>query len=98
MYFSCTNGTMLLELYQGLLSYRSLQDKETYTISFGSDGHGGGDDYLMKELFEIMANGGEPKCSGSEGLESAVFALALDQAMRENRVIDLEPVWQKLNR
>ena len=67
-------------------------------IRFTGDGHGGGDDFIMKELFETMSTGVLPKCSGSEGLESAVFALALDQAAEEGTVIDLEPVWKNLNR
>ena len=42
--------------------------------------------------------GSAPKCSGSEGLESAVLALAIDQAARTGKVVDLEPVWKKLGR
>jgi len=98
MYFSCTEGTMLLDLYKSTLCYRLAGNKEIHTVDFAADGHGGGDDNIMSELFDVMQHGGEPKCSGSEGLESAVFALALDQAMRENQVIDLEPVWRHLNR
>jgi hypothetical protein len=52
----------------------------------------------MKELWATMTEGVPPKCSGNEGLESAVFALGFDQAAREGQIIDLEPVWQKLNR
>lgn len=52
----------------------------------------------MKELYDTMTNGTAPKCSGNEGLESAVFALALDQAARTGQVVDLEPVWKSLGR
>ena len=52
----------------------------------------------MKELYETMCNGTAPKCSGNEGLESAVFAIALDEAAEKGTMIDLEPVWKKLNR
>ena len=55
---------------------------------------------IMKELYEgpMCQEDALPKCSGNEGLESAVFALGFDQAAREGKIIDLEPVWQKLNR
>ena len=45
-------------------------------------GHGGGDAYIMKELFHTMTTGEEPKCSGSEGLESAVLARVFGKKLR----------------
>ena len=45
-----------------------------------------------------MSRGVPPKCSGNEGLESAVFALGFDKAAREGRVVDLEEVWKSLGR
>ena len=99
MYFSCTEGTIMLELYNRVIKYRFLGSDEENLITFKSaDGHGGGDAYIMKELFASMTTGALPKCSGSEGLESAVLALAIDQAARERRIVDLEPVWKKLGR
>jgi hypothetical protein len=52
----------------------------------------------MKELYDSMRTGAAPKCSGSEGLESAVWALAIDQASHSGQIIDLEKVWIKLDR
>ena len=99
MYFSCTEGTISVELYNREIKYRFLGDDEEHLITFKSeDGHGGGDASIMKELFASMTTGALPKCSGSEGLESAVLALAIDQAARERRIVDLEPVWKKLGR
>ena len=98
MMFHCTEGTMSLELYKGILKYQLMNDKMEYSLDFGSDGHGGGDEVIMKELYETMSTGVLPKCSGSEGLESAVFALALDQAAETSSIVDLEPVWKKLDR
>ena len=98
MVFHCTEGTMSLELYKGILKYQLMGDKMEYSLDFGSDGHGGGDEVIMKELYETMCTGTLPKCSGSEGLESAVFALALDEAAEKGTVIDLEPVWDSLDR
>jgi len=96
MYFSCTEGNLIVELYKSILRYRQLGDEGETVIDFGADGHGGGDSYIMKELFDTMTSGALPKCSGREGLSSAVFALALDQAARTGKVVDLTPVWQSL--
>ena len=99
MYFCCSEGTLKLELYDKILTYRKMGDGIIHTLDYsGIDGHGGGDSYIMKELYDSMINGTEPKCSGSEGLESAVYALALEEAAETGQVIDLEPTWEKLGR
>ncbi|MFA6816983.1 MAG: Gfo/Idh/MocA family oxidoreductase, partial [Lentisphaeria bacterium] len=98
MYFSCTEGTMIAELYSSTVKYKRIEDEGETVINFGADGHGGGDAFITKELYETMTKGIEPKCSGNEGLESAVVALAMDQAARTNQMIDMEPIWKKLDR
>lgn len=98
MYFSCTEGTMIIELYAGTLKYKCISDKEVTSIELSGDGHGGGDDYIMKELYDTMVNGTAPKCSGDEGLESSVVAITLDKAANAGTTIDLEPIWKKLQR
>ena len=99
MLFCCTEGTIKLELYEKKLSYRMMGDGITNTLDFsGVDGHGGGDAFIMKELYDSMVNGTEPKCSGNEGLQSAVYALALEEAANTGKVVDLEPIWKKLGR
>ena len=94
--FACTEGTMKLELFSNIIRYRRLGDEGVTELNFSGDGHGGGDSYIMKELFETMSKGVPPKCSGGEGLRSAVFALALDQAACTGEIVDLEPVWKAL--
>ena len=99
MYFSCTEGTMVLELYSKRLRYRLLNSIDEHVFHWDSeDLHAGGDPVIMKELLEVMLNGGTPKCSGVEGLESAVFAMALDKAMRTRKVVELETTWERLGR
>jgi hypothetical protein len=80
------------------LKYKRLGDEGVTHINFAGDGHGGGDSFIMKELYDSMVNGTLPKCSGVEGLESSVVALAIEQAKDSGEVFDLEPVWKKLNR
>lgn len=94
--FACTEGTMKLELYSNIIRYRRLGDEGVTELNFSGDGHGGGDSYIMKELYETMSKGVPPKCSGAEGLRSAVFALALDQAACTGKIVDLEPIWKAL--
>ena len=98
MFFSCERGTMILELYSGILKYRRIGDEGSTVIDIIGDGHGGGDSHIMKELYNTMVTGDAPKCSGVEGLESAVAAIALDQAAQTETMIDLEPIWKKLDR
>lgn len=98
MYFSCTEGTMVLELYSSTLRYKLIGDEGETIINFGADGHGGGDAFITKELYKTMSEGVKPECSGDEGLESAVVAIVMDQAAQTNQMIDLEPIWKKLGR
>jgi predicted dehydrogenase len=98
MYLSGTEGTLIVELYSGTLKVRNLGDDAVRNLTVGGDLHGGGDMFIMKELRDSMLSGKEPRCGGEEGLVSTVTALALDQAAREGRVIDLEPVWRDLGR
>lgn len=98
MFFSCTEGTMIVELYSGVLKYRCIGDEGVTLVDIAGDGHGGGDNFIMRELYDTMLNGTLPKCSGNEGLESAVVAIMLDKAADEGRVIDMEPTWEKLQR
>lgn len=98
MRFNCSEGTIILDLYSSSITYRKMGDETQQTIKFFNDLHGGGDNFIMKELYDSMKNGTAPKCSGDEGLESAVFALSFDQSAREQKLIDLEPVWKSLNR
>ncbi len=98
MYFSCTEGTMIVELYSSMLKYRRIGDEGLTVMDFAGDGHGGGDSYIMKELYECMTRHSRPKCGGDEGLASAVVALAIDRSIRDKAMVNLEPVWKKLNR
>jgi len=98
MYLSCTEGTIEVELYKSVVRWRRIGSKELHEEYFNCDGHGGGDDVIMKELFATMTTGVPPKCSGSEGLESAVVALGLDTAAHSGQVFDFEPVWKRLGR
>jgi predicted dehydrogenase len=97
MYISGTEGTIIAELYSSTLKYKR-HDSDEVMIKFGGDGHGGGDSFIMKELYKSMADGMEPASSGDEGLESSVLAMAIDEAAESSSIVDLEPVWKTMNR
>lgn len=99
MRFNCAEGTLCADLYSKQLVYRTINEECSVLLDFKYiDGHGGGDAHIMEELAESMHNETVPKCSGSEGLESAVYALALDQAAKTGSVVDLEETWKSLGR
>ncbi len=98
MRFNFTEGNLIIDLYTGLIHYRQLGSDELKVINVSGDGHGGGDSYIMKELYESMCTGSAPKCSGNEGLESAVFAIAMDEAAKTQQTVDMKPIWESLGR
>jgi predicted dehydrogenase len=98
MYICGTEGTIIAELYTGLLRIQRVGEPPAEPVVLAGGGHGGGDDFIMKSLYDTMINGTPPLCSGEEGLQSAVVALAIDEAAREGRVVDLEPIWSDLGR
>ncbi len=96
MYFHCTSGNLIVELYSGQLIYRILGEDEARHIDNIGGGHGDGDHYIMEELLDTMHNGTQPLCSGEEGLQSAVVGISIEQARKEGRIIDLSATWQEL--
>lgn len=99
IYFSGTEGTLIVELYGGTITWKRIDEEASHTYRpTGCDGHGGGDPEIMAGLRDTMLHGTPPACSGNEGLDSAVAAVAIDTAAREERIFNLEPVWKQLNR
>lgn len=99
MLFHCTEGTLSLNIYESCIKWRNVGEAAETVLKFTEcDGHGGGDAFIMKELFNSMTTGVAPKCSGEEGLLSAVYALALDQAATTGKSVDLEDIWKSLGR
>ena len=98
MYLSCSEGTIEVELYKSVVRWKHVGSRVTNEMNFNCDGHGGGDNVIMKELFATMTTGAPPKCSGDEGLESAVVAMGLDTAAKGSGFFDFEPVWKRLGR
>jgi len=97
MHICGSEGTLIAELYSGILKSRRLGGTME-EFEFPGGGHGGGDEVLLSELYETMTEGIPPECSGEEGLESTVVALAIEEAKDRGQIIDMEPIWKDLNR
>lgn len=60
-----------------------------------TDGHGGGDKIMGEKLSRTLLEGEPPYASVKEGLYSAITAFAIDQSVRENRIVDVRPLWNR---
>ncbi len=99
MYMACTEGCVVAELYSGTIRARRIgKDEPELLFKVTGEGHAGGDEVIMRELLDSMLNGSAPKCGGDEGLESAVTALAIDEARVKGSMLDMEGIWRKLGR
>lgn len=97
MYIHCTGGTLILELYSGIIRYKALGDETVHELSLPGGGHGDGDIHITNELHDSMVKRTVPACGGEEGLLSAVVGITIDKARREKRIIDLRETWNSLN-
>ncbi|MGL1890834.1 MAG: Gfo/Idh/MocA family oxidoreductase [Spirochaetaceae bacterium] len=97
MYFHCTGGTLIVELYSGTLQYKAIGDESIKMMNLVGGGHGDGDLHIMKELHESMVKGIKPVCGGDEGLRSAVVGITINEAMLQGSIIDLSDIWTNLN-
>ncbi len=101
MYICGTEGTIILELYSSALrikriGYGQEACEQVFDFHTEGDGHGGGDRIIVEELVDSMVNGIAPRCSGKEGLYSAVVSLAIEKARVEGTVVDLREIWDRL--
>jgi len=99
MYFSGSEGTLIADFYSRIIRVRRLGEDAIREIHPGGEGgHGGGDEVIGRELAETMRESRPITSGGNEGLESAVVALSIEKAVRNQSIIDLEPIWKNLNR
>lgn len=95
MYFCGTKGALRADLLTGEIQIQRIGfDTRLETIRTGtSDGHGGGDEVLARELAESMLRGTPPAVGLEEGLASAFTAFAIDEAMETGCVVSLDKYW-----
>ncbi|MCF6177366.1 MAG: Gfo/Idh/MocA family oxidoreductase [Victivallaceae bacterium] len=100
-YICGTRGTLETEWYSGKILLQRIkhdsQIKDFSTLAATAvPGHGGGDEIIMEDLYETMVSCTEPLCGGKEGLLSTVTAIAIQKAMEEKQVIEMDEIWSKV--
>ena len=96
-YICGTEGAMRGDLVSGQIEVQKIgwKSKLEKIDSFEGGGHGGGDEVMAKSLLQTFLHGAQPLASVQEGIQSAIVAFGIDQAVEENRVIDLNKMWHQ---
>lgn len=98
-YLVGSEGSMRLDAYSGRLEIRRVGWDEPLDVShpITGDGHGGADEPMCRALADCMAGRAAPAAGLLEGIRSLVLANAIDQAMEENKIIDVSPLWRRVD-
>ena len=90
MFINCTEGTIILECFTGVLRYRRYGDPCVTSLEFNGGSHGGGDPVMAEEIVESLLNDTPLAVSGSaNGLACARVALAADESALTGKVVTL---------
>lgn len=92
-YICGSEGALRGDAISGLVEVQRIgHDTRPEKIDFGiSGGHAGGDEIMAASLVETLLHGKPPLASIEEGIRSCAVALAIDEAMRDGRVVTLQP-------
>ena len=96
MYILGSEGALRADLYAGTIQTKRVGFEtvlENHSVDV-QDGHGGGDETLVRELADSMLHGAIPSVGLTEGLTSAVTCFAIDDAMNRGQVVDVAPYWR----
>ena len=98
MYLAGTCGTLRADAISGELTVRTLDGKE-HDFSTGEKGsHSGGDRGLLETLHQEIIGNPCTDASIPEGIASALVCFALDDAMRQNRIVDVAESFRKFSK
>jgi len=99
MYILGTEGAIRADVLTGKIELKrigfgtSIEDVSTTS----SGGHGGGDQILGRELADTMLEGRPPSAGLIDGLNAAVTCFGIDEAMDRGTVVDMGPVWKRVD-
>jgi predicted dehydrogenase len=100
-YIAGTRGTLLADLVRNRLLFRpSLSRKKPERMEFGAltaDLHNGADEAMAEDLRRTLAGEMAFPVTPGESIEAGLTVMAIDQAMAENRVVDMAPIWAELD-
>ncbi len=90
-----TEGYIVGNMEKGELRvavYReSGMELKTIPLDLADDGHGGGDSYILRELFDCIENGTEPAATVYDGLRASAIAFAADASAASGQAVELAP-------
>lgn len=96
LYLCGTEGAIRADAITGLIEWQRIgHATQIEQIPTGvAGGHAGGDEIMARGLVETLLHGKPPLASVDDGIRSAAVAFAIDQAVQEQRVVDVGPLWQ----
>lgn len=96
-YILGSHAALRANLVSGLIEVGDIgwESKIETIDSASTDGHGGGDAVMGRELLRTFRGEAPPLASVREGLCSAITAFGIDEACREGKVADLRPLWKQ---
>lgn len=94
-YICGTEGALRADAISGIIEWQRMGhgSKIERFQSGHTDGHAGADEVMARELVKTMVKGQKLLASVEDGIRACVVAFAIDEAMRENKVVDLKPWW-----
>ncbi len=99
LYLLGTEGAIRADLNHGVIEHRRIgHDTPTTTFDQRSSAgmHGGGDGVMVRELLATMTTGAATPTPLSTGIAAAVTCLTAEQARTMGTVVDLKPIWQRV--
>jgi len=95
-YICGTEGSIRADAMTGIIEWQRIaHSPKMEKINHGQGGgHAGGDETMAKALVESLLNGKKPLASVEEGLHACIAAFAIDRAVEEKSVVELDPMWK----
>lgn len=71
---------------------------KSYATRTALSQHYGADEQMAQEVMDHVLRGGPLPVSPQDAIEAGILALAMDEAREQRKLVDLAPVWEKLDR
>jgi predicted dehydrogenase len=98
LYICGTRGCVRGDLVSSKIEVKTIVDerKEVFVNESVVGGHGGGDEFLMKEFGDLIMDESRERNDLDDALKSAASILMIEKARKEERIVDLGLVWERL--
>lgn len=95
LYLCGTEGSIRADVITGVIELQRIgfNTKIERFDTGARGGHGNGDPLLGKSLADSMINGTPSRSPLNIALDATITVFGIDEAQREKRVFDLEPLW-----